>query len=695
VAIPSPEPDKPGQARRGGARLSLQVHRIRSLIVRYWWLVALTIVIGMAIQAYRYANVPVRYISTARMMVSGRLTIPQGEMYSEEAVNFYGTQTVMMKSSDTLAQAVARVRAVHPEIPVDDEATVDAFQEARTDIFNLSVISKNPEYAPVLLDAVMDTYLSLKRGRKAETTDQAVSAITQEIGQLDAEIRADEQQLLDFQKQNNVVFIEEQSSSAGSYLVGLNNEVARLKKEHDLLTLENGNVMPAPAPPAAATTDPATPGSSEAAGSNIQQEQERIEKLTILKNDLSKYLKPQHPKIVALSDTIAQETYFLNALIGHDQQAMQQHEKELELQIQNLENQIADWSRKSLDLSQRLGTYEQLKSKVTREQALYNQLASSIQNVNIDKSIDQDDVSKMEPASPAKAIRPDTVAQLAYGAAFGALAGLAMVYLIHRLDDKIDSALELEDNFAFPLVGQIPRAVRERKTQRVALLSPRDTRHVWAESYRNIRSALLFRFREHEMMRTILVSSASPGEGKSTVAANLAVTFAFAGTRTLLIDADLRRGVLHTFFGVPQGPGLSDYLQQKVNWRQVVRGTTYETLDFLPRGKVPHQPGELLLGPVATLLLQESAAEYDLVIWDSPPLLAADDAANLCARMDAVIYVSRARYSSIHSIASALDILSERGAPIFGLILNAVEPDQPGYYDRYRYKEYYATEAES
>jgi Mrp family chromosome partitioning ATPase len=81
-----------------------------------------------------------------------------------------------------------------------------------------------------------------------------------------------------------------------------------------------------------------------------------------------------------------------------------------------------------------------------------------------------------------------------------------------------------------------------------------------------------------------------------------------------------------------------------------------------------------------------------MVIWDSAPLLAADDAANLCSKMNAVLFVARARYSSTHMIASALDILAKRGAPVFGLVLNAVEPDEPGYYNRYRYKEYYATE---
>src|SRR5260221_9249754 len=125
----------------------------------------------------------------------------------------------MMKSRQTIVQSIERVNTIHPEVPVDNNPEVEAFVEPRTSIFDLKVTSSNPEYAKLLLDAIMDTYLSSRRGSKAHITDDAVSAVTDEISRLDAEIRNDEQELLDFQKENNVVFIEQQSSSTASYLV--------------------------------------------------------------------------------------------------------------------------------------------------------------------------------------------------------------------------------------------------------------------------------------------------------------------------------------------------------------------------------------------------------------------------------------------------------------------------------------------
>jgi succinoglycan biosynthesis transport protein ExoP len=229
-----------GDIQAGGRakRNSVPGDRLGSWARRYWWIVAVTIMIGLGIVDLLCLRGTPEYVSSARMMVSGRISLPQGELYNEalELQNFYGTQVALMKSPQMLNQAIDRVTTLHPDVAVDKDAEVDAGVELRTSIFDLKVTSANADYAKVLLDSVMDTYLSNKREWKNQTTDEAVSAITEEISHLDAEIRTDEQQLLDFQKTNNVVFIEEQSSSAATYLVNLNDDLARLTKQRDLLT---------------------------------------------------------------------------------------------------------------------------------------------------------------------------------------------------------------------------------------------------------------------------------------------------------------------------------------------------------------------------------------------------------------------------------------------------------------------------
>ena len=270
--------------------------------------------------------------------------------------------------------------------------------------------------------------------------------------------------------------------------------------------------------------------------------------------------------------------------------------------------------------------------------------------------------------------------------------GVLLIVFINRIDNRIKSPLEIMENFDLPVLGCIPHAKVESSNKRVPLLKENDPRHVLMESHRNIRSSISIR---PIKLRSFMIISAEPEEGKSTLAANLALSFAFSGIRTLLIDADLRRGVLHKLFQTPSRLGLSEYLHHEMPWRDAVQSTQIPNLYLIVKGQVMFQAGDLFQSTSMDLLTQESIAEFDMVIWDCAPILAMNDGANICTKVDGVVFVVRIGKSRIELIRAALEELSQKGANTVGIVANCVEPRQPGYHNKYQYKQYYTHPVEA
>jgi capsular exopolysaccharide synthesis family protein len=259
--------------------------------------------------------------------------------------------------------------------------------------------------------------------------------------------------------------------------------------------------------------------------------------------------------------------------------------------------------------------------------------------------------------------------------------------LLDRIDDRMASFGEFQHHFSENVLGQIPK---EKVKGKITLLQPDDARHIFSESYRNVRSSIFFMPHEGPRPKTILITSAVPNEGKSTISSNLAITLALSGARTLLIDADLRRGTIREIFGLSSKIGFSEVLKQEVNWREVVVPTAYPSLFILPRGKTLSQPSEHLLRDSTDALIKEIYKHYDYIIIDSSPVLAADDTTSFAPKIDATLFVVRLSYTSARLTRKALELLYSRQVNVTGVILNFVDTSLPEYY-YYQYSEYYNT----
>jgi polysaccharide biosynthesis transport protein len=671
-----------------------RLHRYKSLLARRWWIPVLTICLGLFVEAFLIYQTPPSFLSIAKMMMGGKLNVSQ-VVVSEDTMNFYGTQIQLMQSAEVKRGAEALTRSTHPEMqPVPVEISV--VQKPRTSIFELQAVGSTPDYTQAYLNAVMQKYLDFKKGWREEQGHTAITGITEQLLQTEKDLRTAEDELLEFQKQNNIGFIQEEGNSAAAYLVRLNREYAGLKTEHDLLglldldqNLDRVRNKTDASPPAGETADDqGMLFSGVGPEADYLKAKQEVQLLKAQRDTLSKDLRPKHPKILHLNDEILQQERLIGLYRQDTIEKLETRRKSIGKQMENLQTSIKEWEAKALDLSQRLAQFNRVKGKVDRLKMLNERLTNSLKEINVSQVVDSgDQVAIMEMASPPASVRPGLIKSLLIGLGCGALAGLAILFLLDRIDDRMASFGEFQHYFSENVLGQIPK---EKTKGKVTLLQPDDARHVFAESYRNVRSSIFFMPYQGPRPKTFLVTSAVPNEGKSTVSANLAITMALSGAKTLLIDCDLRRGALREAFGISSKIGFSEVLKQEVNWKEVVVPTSCPSLFILPRGKTLSQPSEHLLRDSTEKLLQEIYSHYDYIVIDSSPILAADDTTSLAPKIDATLFVVRLSYTSARLTRKALELLYNRQVNVPGVILNFVDTSLPEYY-YYQYSEYYNT----
>ncbi len=676
-----------------------RVHRYRALLLRRWWIPLLTICLGVFVQAWLIYQTPPSFLSTSKMMLAGKVNIAQGAVYSEDTQNFYGTQIQLMQSSEVRRSAEALVRSQHPELqPV--KVDVNVAQKPRTSIFELQAVGAMPDYTQAYLNALMQKYLDFKKGMKEDRSQEVTTGMTEQLIQVEKDLRGAEDEMLDFQKQNNIGFIQEEGNSAAAYLVRLNQQYAQLKTEHQLLetldldqNLDRGQAGK-PEPNASPGADGATgeqqgmPFADVGPEGDYLKAKQSLQLFRAERDTLSKDLRPRHPKIIKLNDEISKQENLITLFRSDAVEKLETRRKSIGKQMENLQTNIKEWETKALDLSQRLAHFNRIKGKAERLKALYDRLTNNLKDVGVSQAVEGgDQVSIMEMATMPISVRPGLIKSLLIGLGCGGLAGIAILLLLDRIDDRMASFSEFQHHFGENVLGQIPK---EKTKGKVTLLQPDDARHIFAESYRNIRSSIFFMPYEGPRPKTLLITSAVPNEGKSTISANLAITFALSGARTLLIDGDLRRGAIREAFGISSKIGFSEVLKGEVNWNEVVVPTAYPSLFVLPRGKNLSQPSEHLLRESTEALIREMYDQYDYIIIDSSPVLAADDTTSLAPKIDATLFVVRLSYTSARLTKKSLELLYNRQVNVPGVILNYVDTSLPEYY-YYQYSEYYNT----
>jgi succinoglycan biosynthesis transport protein ExoP len=695
------------------ARFFSRLHRYRNLFRRRWWVLVVCTGLGLAVMAVYVRYSPTEYVSAGQMIVSIRLNIQQGSLYSEDLNNFLGTQAALMQGSQVQQRAHDRVASQNPGV-LPGPVGLNVQVLPRTTIFLLRATGVNPEYTKVFLQACMEEYINLKKEMAERTSSTTIAGLTDQMLRLEPQLQKCDDEMQSFLATNDAALLQE-ASGVGTYLSVLYQQMATAQSEHALLQsmnldqsllLEEGQSAALMGGGAGAQVRSQTgsgllvnAGLGEQSGlfsaNTIGMEYLSVKRqILLLKADqerFGEYLKAKHPQMIALSLETNRLGQILDIYRQQSAEQLDAKKSAMGLQITNLDNQTKQWGAINLDLSRKSAQFARLKAKSDRIQSLYDSLLATLETLDVNKDISPESVTIYQAASDAFPDKTLVRKGMTTAALVGLVVGVIMLLLLDRLDDRLNSFTELEELFDEDVLGQIPR---ERKPPRGGVLpfvQTDDQRHPFIESYRNLRSSLLYMAQTGTRPHTLLVTSSVPNDGKSLTAANLAITLAMGGARVLLVDADLRKGNLVTRFNIKTESGLFEVLSQGIPWRSSVKETAVANLWLLPRGATTQRSSEMFLGPVMDKFLQESIKEYDYVLIDTAPVMAADDVTSLAPLVDGVIFVVRAEFTSARVARAALDMLYQRKARVLGLVFNSVRATASDYYSYYRYRDYYKT----
>jgi non-specific protein-tyrosine kinase len=363
----------------------------------------------------------------------------------------------------------------------------------------------------------------------------------------------------------------------------------------------------------------------------------------------------------------------------------------LNAQLMNLESQIQE----KQDAITELGISEndsdqteltRLQNELSQLQMGYTALLQTYEGLRVDEAQSISNVVQVEPAIAPKApIKPKTMMNTLLAGVVGAMLAIGVIFLIEYLDDTMKSTEEAVEILGIPLIGFVAKTNNNNHGTPITAHVPRAP---VAEAFRSLRSNIQFASVDTPI-KTLLITSPGPEEGKSTISANLAVVMANDGKKVLLVDADLRKPRLHRIMGLDNKEGLSDFFVKSTSeLNGLVRKWEYDNLCLVTSGNKPPNPAELLGSTRMNQILKVFKDKFDIVILDSPPIGLVTDPSVLSTKVDAVLLVVEPLTTRMEAARKAVDQLTLAGANVIGMVYNNVPLKRAGYYNGY-YRAYY------
>lgn len=690
---------------------SLLPKALRDAVVRYRWWIVVTALAATALAALLTFRLPKVYQATVVLEYDPNPISPLGSSVEDAASShywmsreFFQTQNLIIQSRGVAERVVERLGlASDPTffgqedtadwVPVPKEAAAQRLQSMvaldpikDTRLVRLKVRDDDPERAATLANVIADTYIEKTMEDRLGSTASAAEWLAQQLESIREQLSESEHALHEFKKQHNVlsVSVENRQNLLAEEIQKYNERLTetrarRIELQARLERLQRGREYPE-----------AIQGKAGDEDSELDKLRSTLQSKVTERASLSVRYGDSHPKIqeldrgiAALRTSIRDEVDALIAVAEGDLREV----RAVEEGLSDVQNRA---QKAGLELNLREIEYSQLNRQRESSSQLYDLLLQRTAETDLTGLLRKTHARVVDRALiPKAAISPVVGLNIAGGAFGGILLGFAVAFLLYQMDQRIREVADVEA-LGITVLGVFPRAGESSAGAPTGFYGRRKARQVVevgdidrlvhthpmsmaAELCRTIRTNLVFMAAESPS-KTMVVTSANPEDGKTTIATNIAIALAQSGQRVLLVDADLRRPRVHRTFDLENRTGLTSTLVGDRSLSQVTHDVDIGKLSVVTCGPLPPNPAELLHTPQFSQVLEEAELRYDRVVVDSPPLRAVTDAAIIAPQCGGALLVIRADATTRDAVRAALQSLRNVRAHVLGGVLNDVEP---------------------
>ena len=646
------------------------------------------------------------YESTAsididRQAPTGVIGQDAARMAPNDSDQFLATQVKIIQSDSVLRPVVLRFKIPVTEItPLDGDLPTTRAQNApitlkrlkvsrppNTYLLLISYRSPNPELASAVTNAIAQSYIEHTYNIRFRAAAGLSAFMEKQMEELKAKMERSSAALAQFERDLSVINPEERTSILSSRLLQINTELTNAQADRVRKQATNNSVKG---------------GSLEAAQASSQGEQlrklaDRLDEAREKFAVVSAQFGSNHPEYIKAHSQLTELGRQFDALKNNIGQRVAIEYREAVNREEMLKSAVAETKVEFDRLNARSFEYRALKQEANSDKGLYEELVRKIREAGINSSFQNSSIRLADPARPAyKPVFPDLKLNALLALLFSTLLAVGAAVLADTLDSTVRDPEQIQQGMKTEVLGSLPVVKHWRgrlmpmgangtNGSDLAISKRDDQASAYEEAVRTLRDSILLSDLARRP-RTLLITSATPREGKTTAAMHLAVAHSLQKRKTLLVAADLRRPSIHERLNIENERGLSSVIKGEVEWREVIRKPKpYPDLDVLPAGPASRRAADQL-GSVLQKVLTEAESDYDLIVIDSPPLLGFAEPLQMAAIVDGVVVITLAGETDKNAVGSVVSSLRRLKSNVIGVALNEVRQDMS---DRYYYYGYY------